>query len=121
MRRFYLCVGYASLGLGILGIFLPVLPTTPFIILAAWSFSRSHPELARRLYDHPRFGPLLTDWRDQKAIPWRAKMYALSALALSFAFTTWLTESRTLPLILGAIMGSVALYIVTRPEPQKRL
>jgi uncharacterized membrane protein YbaN (DUF454 family) len=118
MRRFYLCLGYASLALGIVGIFLPVLPTTPFVLLAVWCFSRSHPALADRLYSHPSFGPLLTTWRDQKAIPGHAKIYALTALALSYALILYLAENRILPAVLALIMGSVALYIVTRPRPR---
>jgi uncharacterized membrane protein YbaN (DUF454 family) len=118
MRRFYLCLGYASLALGIVGIFLPILPTTPFVLLAAWCFARSNPALAKRLYRHPRFGPLLTAWRDQRAIPRHAKIYALTTIALSFALILWLTESRILPVVLAAIMGSVALYIATRPTPR---
>jgi uncharacterized membrane protein YbaN (DUF454 family) len=118
MRRFYLCLGYASLALGIVGIFLPVLPTTPFVLLAAWCFTRSNPALAKRLYRHPRFGPLLTAWRDQRAIPLHAKIYALTALALSYALILYLAESRILPVVLALIMGSVALYIATRPRPR---
>jgi uncharacterized protein len=119
MRRFHLALGYTSLALGIIGIVLPVLPTTPFVILAAWCFARSSPALAKRLYEHPRFGALLTTWRDQRAIPSRAKTYALLTLALSYAIAVWLTRSPYVPFILAAIMGSVALYIVTRPSPQE--
>ncbi|KLK92044.1 membrane protein [Microvirga vignae] len=119
MRRFHLALGYASLVLGIVGIVLPVLPTTPFIILAAWCFARSNPALSERLYEHPRFGALLTTWRDQRAIPSRAKLYALLMLALSYTITVWLTRNAYLPFILAAIMGSVALYIVTRPSPRE--
>ncbi|EIM25250.1 YbaN family protein [Microvirga lotononidis] len=118
MRLFFLSLGYASLALGIIGIFLPVLPTTPFVLLAVWCFARSNPALAERLYSHPRFGPLLTTWRDQRAIPRHAKIYALTTLALSYALILWLTESRVLPVVLAAIMGSVALYIATRPAPR---
>jgi uncharacterized membrane protein YbaN (DUF454 family) len=120
MRRLYLCLGYASLALGLVGIFLPVLPTTPFVLLAVWCFSRSHPALADRLYSHPSFGPLLTTWRDQKAIPRRAKVYALSMLALSYGAILWLSDSDILLFALAAIMGSVALYIATRPVPRGR-
>lgn len=118
MRRIYLCLGYASFALGIAGIFLPVLPTTPFVLLAAWCFTRSNSALAERLYSHPRFGPLLTTWRDQRAIPRHAKTYALTALALSYALILYLAESRTLPAVLAVIMGSVAVYIATRPKPR---
>ncbi|MCD6071516.1 MAG: hypothetical protein K0S42_2032 [Microvirga sp.] len=120
MRHLYLCLGYGSLALGVIGIFLPVLPTTPFVLLAVWFFARSNPDLAERLYTHPRFGHLLTTWRDQKAIPQRAKIYALSMLAVSYGLILWLTETALLPLVLAIIMGSVALYIATRPTPRER-
>lgn len=118
LRQLYLCLGYGSLALGVIGIFLPVLPTTPFVLLAVWCFARSNPALAERLYSHPRFGHLLTTWRDQKAIPRRAKIYALSMLAVSYGFILWLTTSAVLPFVLAIIMGSVALYIATRPAPR---
>ncbi|MBD2747797.1 YbaN family protein [Microvirga sp. BT688] len=121
MRQLYLCLGYLSLGLGVIGIFLPVLPTTPFVLLAVWFFARSNPALAERLYSHPRFGYLLTTWRDQKAIPRRAKITALSMLAVSYGIILWLAESNVLLVILAIIMGSVALYIATRPQPRDRL
>src|SRR4051794_32651940 len=99
MRPFFLCLGYASFALGIVGIFLPLLPTTPFVLLAVWCFARSNPALAEKLYNHPRFGPLLTTWRDQRAIPRHTKICALMMLALSYALILWLTESRIVPLI----------------------
>ena len=120
MRHFYLCLGYGCLALGIVGIFLPVLPTTPFVLLAAWFFTRSNPALAERLYSHPRFGHLLTTWRDQRAIPRRAKITALTMLAVSYGLVLWLTEIELLPVVLAIIMGSVALYIATRPAPRER-
>ena len=118
MRKVYLGLGYLSFSLGVIGIALPLLPTTPFILLAAWCFARSNPELAKRLYAHPRFGAALADWRDQGAISPRAKAYALSALGISYALTVWLTGGRYLPFILAVIMGSVALFLVTRPSPR---
>lgn len=120
MRRVYLALGYLSLALGIIGIALPLLPTTPFFILAAWCFARSNPALAARLYEHPRFGPHLTAWRDQGAISRRAKILALSSLLICYLISIWLIESRHLPFILAAIMGSVAIYIATRPLPSEQ-
>lgn len=117
MRRFHLCLGYSSIALAALGIVLPLLPTTPFLLVAVWCFARSSPAMADRLYAHPRFGSLLMAWRDQRAIPSRAKCVAILALAMSYGFTVWMTESRIVPVLLGIIMGSVALYLVTRPSP----
>lgn len=117
-RHLYLCLGYGSLALGVIGIFLPVLPTTPFVLLAVWFFARSNPAMAERLYRHPRFGHLLTTWRDQRAIPRRAKIYALTMLAVSYGLILWLMDSHVLPFVLAIIMGSVALYIATRPLPR---
>jgi uncharacterized protein len=118
MRRVYLWLGYASLALGIVGIFLPLLPTTPFVLLAAWCFTRSNPALAERLYNHPRFGTLLTTWRDQRAIPRRAKILALTTLALSYGLILLVSQSPVLPILLAVVMGGVALYIATRPMPR---
>ena len=65
-----------SVGLGVIGAVLPVLPTVPFLLLAAWAASRGWPELETRLLAHPTYGPYITNWREQGAIPRRAKWLA---------------------------------------------
>jgi uncharacterized membrane protein YbaN (DUF454 family) len=120
MRRLQLYLGYVSLALGAIGAVLPLLPTTPFLLVACWCFARSNPALAARLYDHPRLGPFLQAWRDQGAIPRRAKYLSVTVLALSYASTVWLLPSRQAAIALGLIMGGVALYLLTRPTPQPR-
>lgn len=117
MRRFQLCLGYAGIALAALGVFLPLLPTTPFLLLAVWCFARSNPAIADRLYAHPSFGPALTAWRDQRAISRRPKGLALMMLVFSFGATAWLSSGPVVTSIAGATMGSVALYLVTRPIP----
>ena len=89
-RALYLAGGILCVGLGIIGIVLPVLPTVPFFLLAAFCFARSRPEWARRLYDHPRYGPAMRQWRDRRAIGRKAKLAALAAMA-GGAVITWLT------------------------------
>ncbi|WP_244622771.1 YbaN family protein [Microvirga brassicacearum] len=85
MRWLHLCLGYASVSLAVLGLILPLLPSTPFVLLAVWLFARSDPQYAARLYSHPRFGSLLSNWRDEGAIALPAKTSAVGALSLSYA------------------------------------
>lgn len=85
IRAFYLVLGLGFVGLGFVGAFLPVLPTTPFLILAAACFARSSRRLEAWLMDHSRFGPLLVAWRDRGAIPMRAKWASLIGCAAGFA------------------------------------
>jgi uncharacterized protein len=118
-RIAFLSLGHASLALGTLGIVLPLLPTTPFVILAAWAYARSNPRLAAQLYAHPRFGPALRDWRDHGAVSPRAKALAIAAMALSYFLTVSLTTSAFVPVILFAVMASVGLYLLTRPSRPK--
>ncbi|MCB8821469.1 YbaN family protein [Microvirga rosea] len=117
MRKPYLCLGYGSMALAVLGLFLPLLPTTPFLIVAVGCFARSDPERAKRLYDHPRIGPLLTNWRDTGSISLQAKTVAVGTICLSYATVLWSTDSRFLHLTVGLLMGGIALYLITRPRP----
>jgi uncharacterized membrane protein YbaN (DUF454 family) len=77
MRHLYLALGLAFVALGLAGVLLPVVPTTPFLIVAAGCFARSSPRLERWLLAHPRFGPVLQAWRERRAIPRKAKLLAL--------------------------------------------
>jgi uncharacterized membrane protein YbaN (DUF454 family) len=119
MRKLHHCLGYGSITLAVLGLVLPLLPTTPFLLLAVWCFARSDPKRAERLYRHPRFGSLHLNWRDEGAIPLPAKAAAVGALGLSYATILWSTDSRPLHLILALVMGGVALYLITRPRPSR--
>ena len=82
-RHAWFGAGLVASGLGTVGIALPLLPTVPFYLLAAFCFARSRPEWAERLYAHPRYGPALHQWRERRAIGRRAKISALIALAIS--------------------------------------
>lgn len=116
-RFLYLCLGFLMLALGIVGAVLPVLPTTIFIILAAWFFARSSPALEKRILAHPQFGPLVVKWRERGAIPRRAKKFACGGMMIGYAIFLWSAQPG---IYLGAgvalFMLACAYYVVTRPE-----
>ncbi|WP_135077165.1 YbaN family protein [Terasakiella sp. SH-1] len=116
-QTLYLSVGWFFTGLGFIGAFLPVLPTTPFLLVAVWAFSKSSPKLKRWLYTHPQFGPHIRNWFDHGAITTRAKIFAVSLMGVSVGFSTLLSESLYLPIALSLIMVAVATFILTRPAP----
>ena len=117
MRPIYLLLGLAMTGLGIVGAFLPLLPTTPLLILATWFFARSSPRLERWLLEHPRFGGLLRAWRDQGAIPRRAKILACCGIAVGVVFF-WIGAKPGYWLWLAgaAILGGSAGFVLSRPN-----
>ncbi len=82
-RQLYLIAGLLSVALGTIGIFLPLLPTVPFMILAAFCFARSSPALEARLMNHPRYGHHLVAWREKGVVSRRAKWSATIAFGVS--------------------------------------
>ena len=116
-RVLWLLAGACSLLTGFVGIFLPVLPTVPFLILAAACFTRSSARLERWLLDHPQFGPLLRDWRERGAIPVRAKWMAAGGCAFGFALFLWgSSPGWPLTLVVLAVMGFGVIFVFTRPD-----
>ncbi|MGS1015413.1 YbaN family protein [Allosphingosinicella humi] len=114
-RLAYLLGGMISLLLATVGAVLPLLPTVPFLILAAFCFARGSPRLEALLVQHPRFGPHIQAWRSRGAISRKGKRAAFIAFALSavlgFVLLTW--PWSVLPLVVG-IIG--AAWIATRPS-----
>lgn len=118
LRWLWLIVAYLSIGLAMLGVVLPGLPTTEFVLLAAWAASRSSPRLARWLENHRVFGPLLRDWNRQGAIARGTKLVSSLAMLLSLAvFALVVGHLLSLAFIAGG-MACGALWIWTRPEPK---
>jgi uncharacterized membrane protein YbaN (DUF454 family) len=116
-RWLYLALGIVFTGLGIVGAFLPLLPTTVFLILAAGCFARSSPRLEAWILGHPRFGPLVSNWRAHGVIPPRAKALACGGMAVGFAGFWFGAHPRLwLTLLVAAILGACAAFVLSRPS-----
>ena len=116
MKPILFTLGIITLALGAIGLFLPVLPTTPFILLSAWCFSRSSPRLHQYLLNNKIFGPLIENWMKHGAISLKAKIYATTLIVPFFTYTIFFT---TLPTIAGYLLILVAIallgFIWSRP------
>jgi uncharacterized protein len=122
MRRMsYLTLAYGCIGAGALGLIVPLLPTTPFLIVAAWAAPKGSPTLDRWLREHPRYGRMLAAWREERAVPVRAKAMAVLLLAFSW-LVLWLGGLGSIALVgLGLFFCLVAGFVLTRPNPSARL
>ena len=118
MRRLiYLGVGWLSVGMAILGVILPILPTTPMLLVAVWAFGKSSPELAERIRDHRVFGPPIRDWQDNGIISLKAKALALGIMTL-MGFWLWAFSGLPIWLLVGVtgILAGAAIYVASRPS-----
>ncbi len=115
-------LAYASLGVGIVGIFVPGLPTTVFVLVAAWAAARGSKRLERRLLAHRHFGPVIVAWRAHGAVPRRAKwaatwaMLACAAILLLLMVAVPSHRGWMVALPIGC-MGVVGVWLWLRPEP----
>jgi uncharacterized membrane protein YbaN (DUF454 family) len=114
---FWRALALAAVGLGLLGVVLPGLPTVPFLLLAAWAASRGWPALETWLLQHPRHGPAVRQWRERGAVPRRAKWLS-SAMMVASAAIMWAIGIPPWALVLAIVtMASVGLWLWRRPEP----
>ena len=116
VRWLYLLLAFASLALGIVGLFLPVLPTVPFVLLAAWAAARSSPRLLHWLENHPRFGPPITDWRRGGVVRRKAKWLATALMSASAVSMLLFVGPRWFVLAAIGVMAVVLAWLWRRPE-----
>lgn len=115
MRILWASLGLLSLALGAIGIVLPLLPTVPFLLLAAFCFARSSERMHRWLIEHRHFGPHILDWQRSGAIRPGAKRAATLSVALVYGLSVVMGLAPHLLVIQGLTLGAVLLFIWTRP------
>ncbi len=117
MRLLWVLVAWTALALAVLGIVLPGLPTTPFVLVAAWAAAKGSRSLHAWLLAHPLFGPMIRDWQAHGAVSRRAKVSALATMALC-AVLLFLTAPKAAYAAIGTgCMVVVAIWLWRRPEP----
>ena len=115
-RPLWLVLGFLSVATGIIGVFLPVLPTTPLMILAAFFFSKSSPKFEAMLLNHKSFGPVIVQWRENGAIAKNIKRLAVGTMFGVFALSLALGVKPFVLLIQLVCLGGAAVFILTRPD-----
>ncbi len=120
-RFAYLVLGLLCVALGVVGAFLPVMPTTVFMLIAVWAFSKSSARLEAWLLNHPRFGPRIREWRAHGTIPLPVKLTAWASMAVSLTVMIALGASWIALTGASSVMLVGALYIASRPSkhPEK--
>jgi uncharacterized membrane protein YbaN (DUF454 family) len=115
-KPLYLLLGLVALGVGIVGIALPLIPTTGPLLIAAFAFARSSDRLHDWLINHPRFGRFIADFQSGRGIPLKTKITAVVAMTLAFGYSIiWVVPSLALQLIVGAIGVWAIWYVVRLP------
>jgi uncharacterized membrane protein YbaN (DUF454 family) len=119
MPRFLaLALAYVFLALAFVGLFLPGLPTVPFLLLTAWFAARGSEKLHRWIYGHPKLGKLLADWEDKGQISRKVKIAALLMLIVSWMVMYFRVEDAWMIAGISILLAGIGIYLVTRPEPQ---
>jgi uncharacterized membrane protein YbaN (DUF454 family) len=110
-------LGWLFFAIGMVGVVLPVLPTTPLLILSLWAFSRSSRRFQIWLYTHRIFGKSLQRWHTHRMIPMPAKIFAISIMSLSFAWLVWGVRPGTGPLVAaGGLMLCGGIFLSLCPS-----
>jgi len=116
-RIAWLAVGFVSLALGGIGILLPLLPTTPFVLAAAVAFAKSSDRLHRWLLEHNVFGPLIDNWRRNGAISQSTKVASILSMVAILVVSLLLAVPTHVIVIQAVVLGACAVFILTRPLP----
>jgi len=115
-RTLLISLGWLCVGLGFVGVFVPGIPTTIFLIIALWAFTKSSEKLRHWLLNHKRFGPILNNWQEHKVVPRRAKILMVVLMSLAVILFYYSSQSLILTIGLIIILVSVAIYVISLPS-----
>ena len=115
-RAILISLGWLCVGLGFVGVFVPGIPTTIFLIIALWAFTKSSEKLRYWLLNHKRFGPILHNWQEHKVVPRRAKILMVVLMSLAVILFYYSLQSLILTIGLIIILVSVAIYVISLPS-----
>lgn len=116
-RWLFASAGWGALALGAVGVVLPVIPTTPFVLVAAWCFARSSERLHRRLLEHPTFGSLVREWEAHGVIPLRAKALATAMIVVVVGFAVLSGDlSLGIRVATAGLAAAGLLFVWSRPS-----
>ena len=115
-RTILISLGWLCVGLGFVGVFVPGIPTTIFLIIALWAFTKSSKKLRHWLLNHKRFGPILSNWQEHKVVPRRAKILMVVLMSLAVILFYYSSQSLILTIGLIIILVSVAIYVISLPS-----
>ena len=123
MRYLFLGLGWINVALGIIGAFIPVMPTTVFLILAAGFFAKSNPRLERWILDHPRYGGPVRAWRRDKSISARHKAFAVGCMAASVVLTLFFGHAMPLAAKFSVVVLVLAgsAYVLSRKTRREKV
>lgn len=119
VRWLWIAFGGIAVGLAVIGAVLPLVPTTPFLLVAAFAFARSSPRLHGWLVNHRRFGPLIRNWQDHGAISRRTKLISLSLMAVMPPAALWMGAPLWTVAVQTGVLACSGLFIATRPHGPK--
>ena len=117
MKRLVLIsLGWICVSLAFVGVFVPGIPTTIFLIIALWAFTKTSKKLRNWLLNHKRFGPILTNWQEHKVVPRRGKILMVTLMILSVVLFHYSLQNLYLTTGLIVILGFVARYVISLPS-----
>lgn len=113
-------IGLFFVGLAILGVALPLLPTTPFLLVAAGCFAKSSPRLHQKLLNNRVFGPMIRDWQEHRSIPLRAKIISLVSIVLAAAWSVYILPETYLKVLVVVLIAGPFIFIARLPLSEHR-